>query len=525
MLGEYNSRKNVSSTSIPREPAAVNRPWKTTRAAVCLLLLAALGSYVRAEPAAFRIRLDPSVAEQPLSGRLFVFLSQRPSGREPRYGANWFGPEPFFGIDVANLAPGESCLVDDRADGFPDRLSKLERGTYRVQALLDHDFYSPHPGRGAGNVYSEVKSIYLDPADSGTIELLLDRVVETTPARESQRTKEIALRSELLSRFHDREVIEPACVLLPENYDAEPERRYPVVYLVPSFGGSHHTSIAEHLIGRPDPEAGEVEFIRVCLSGRCKWGHHVYANSATNGPRGDALVQEMIPHIDRQFRTLAAPTARFLAGHSSGGWSVLWLQVAYPDVFDATFSSGPDPVDFRDFQQVDLYADPPLSLLRDEHDQRRPIARRGNKPLLWYDDFARMDDVLGRGGQLRSFEAVFSPLGPDGLPQKLFDRRTGRINPEVAKAWRKYDIRLKLEENWPTLGPKLAGKLHITAGDLDTFYLDGAVRRLAETLRSLDSDAEIEIVPGGTHSNIITPDRARDRRRKISEIFTAHHGQ
>ena len=255
------------------------------------------------------------------------------------------------------------------------------------------------------------------------------------------------------------------------------------------------------------------------LDAECEWGHHVFADSATNGPRGQALVSEMIPAIDRQFRTVAKPAARFISGHSSGGWSSLWLQVSYPDVFGGVWSSSPDPVDFRDFQRIDLYAVPPLNMYRDPQGARRPIARRGETPVLWYDSFCKMDDVLGRGGQMRSFEAVFSPLGPDGLPRHLWDRRTGQIAPAVAKAWQPYDIRLKLERNWKELGPKLRGKLHITVGSLDTFYLEGAVVRLAAALKKLGSDARITIVPGADHFTVLTADYFRQARREMSEAY------
>ena len=98
----------------------------------------------------------------------------------------------------------------------------------------------------------------------------------------------------------------------------------------------------------------------------------------------------------------------------------------------ATWSTSPDPVDFRDFQQINLYARA-TNLFRDPDGARRPIARRGTRPVLFFDDFSRMEDVLGDGGQLRSFEAVFSPLGPDGRPRPLWDRATGAIDPEVAQ--------------------------------------------------------------------------------------------
>jgi hypothetical protein len=123
-----------------------------------------------------------------------------------------------------------------------------------------------------------------------------------------------------------------------------------------------------------------------------------------------------------------------------------------------------------------------------------------------------MEAIMGHGGQLESFEAVFSPRGPDGKPRRLWDRTTGTIDAEVAKAWEPYDIRLKLERNWTTLGPKLAGKLHVYTGDVDTFYLDGAARLLQKSLRDLGSDAVVEMFPGRDHGTIGMAVRDRIRQ-------------
>ena len=466
------------------------------------------------EPTALRSLPDGAAATPSVTGRLYVFLSQRHTG-EPRFGPNWFNPEPFFGVDVRNVRPGGACRVDQQADGFPATLAKLPAGKYRVQAILDHDFYCQNHARGVGNFFSEVAELDFDPSTTPPLDLRLTKVVSEEPFPQTNRVREVAVRSELLSRFHGREVIDRAGVALPASYDQQPERRYPVVYEIPGFGGTHRMALRYASASADD----EVEFIRVMLSGNCKWGHHVYADSATNGPRGEALVREMIPHIDATFRTVADPAARFVTGHSSGGWSSLWLQVTYPDTFGGVWSTSPDPVDFSDFQQVDLYADPPLSLYVDPQGNERPIARSGAQPVLWFASFGRMDDVLSRGGQLRSFEAAFSPLGTDGLPKRLWDRTTGRIDPAVAKAWQEYDIRLKLERNWKVLEPKLRGKLHITTGGLDTFYLNGAVEKLAQSLKDLGSDAQIVIVPGKGHGDLLTSDLRRQMRREMSAAF------
>ncbi len=508
---------------------------------LALLLVWQTGPAPAADPLRFRVQLDADMADGPINGRLFVFLSQ--GERRPRPSPfNWTRTEPFFGLEVRSFRPGTSRRIDDRADGYPHRLSELAAGQYWVKALLDHDFYCPHPDLGVGNLYSGAQKVKLDPASSGTVELFLEHVVEPQPFPESKWLNEVVIRSERLSKFHGREVIERAAVALPPSYYAMPDRRYPVVYSIPGFGGSHrivvqppgfgvtaelgtiHYDLARTYSRGPlKPEAGEVEFIWVLLSGQSKWGHHCYANSATNGPRGDALVYELIPHIDRKFRTVPAPTARFLTGHSSGGWSSLWLQVSYPQLFGGVWSSAPDAVDFRSFPQVNLYADPPMDFYHDRKGRRRPIARRGARPWLWAESFCRMDDCLGRGGLLRSFEAVFSPCGSDGLPRRLWDRQTGRIDPEVARAWQKYDIRMLLEEDWVALGPKLQGKLHVVVGELDTFYLEGAVKRLAETLRKLGSDAQIDVIPGKDHFNLPTSDCRRRFRRQMSQTYFKHH--
>ncbi len=472
-----------------------------------------------AAAAEFEVTLDPHLAAQPISGRLYVFLSQ--GADEPRFGPNWFHPEPFFRVDVKDFKPGAAQVVGDAAAGFPDKLSRLPAGSYRAQAVLSHEHYSNAPGHGVGNFFSHVTEVQITGGAADKFSLTVDQTIEAEKFPDVKWIKEVLVKSDLLGKFHHRDVLERAAVVLPASYFDQPERRYPVIFTVPSFGGSYREAL--HFAKQPpQADAGDEEFIRVVLDGQCEWGHHVYADSATNGPRGQALVSEMIPEIDRQFRTVAKPAARFISGHSSGGWSSLWLQVAYPDVFGGVWSSSPDPVDFRDFQRINLYADPPVNMYHDPQGGRRPIARRGDTPVLWYDSFCKMDDVLGRGGQMRSFEAAFSPLDADGLPRRLWDRDTGRIDPEVAKTWQPYDIRLKLERNWKELEPKLRGKLHITAGSLDTFYLEGAVVRLAETLKQLGSDAQITIVLNADHTTVLTPDYFRQARRQMTEAFRKH---
>jgi S-formylglutathione hydrolase FrmB len=307
---------------------------------------------------------------------------------------------------------------------------------------------------------------------------------------------------------------------LPASYGTSPEKRYPVLIIVPGFGGTHY-EVANRGVVKEKNSLG-VEFIRVTMNPSCARGHHVFADSANNGPFGESFTKEFLPKLDQEYRTIAAPTARFLTGHSSGGWSTLWLQTAYPEVFGGTWSTSPDTVDFTDFQRVNIYA-PSANMYRDEAGQRRPLGRDGAQVLLWTDRFCDMEHTLGHGGQMHSFEAVFSPRGEDGLPRPMWDRRTGAIDHAVAETWKKYDIRLQLEQNWATVGPQLAGKLHVFTGAEDTFFLEGAVRNLKATLEKLGSDAVVEILPGKNHFNLFFGGLDTRIHQEMASTFLKHH--
>src|SRR3974377_950938 len=80
-------------------------------------------------------------------------------------------------------------------------------------------------------------------------------------------------------------------------------------------------------------------------------------NSANVGPYGDAITQELIPQVEREFRAIGQSWARVVTGHSTGGWSSAALQIFYPDFFNGAWSFCPHPLDFRATQIVDVYGD------------------------------------------------------------------------------------------------------------------------------------------------------------------------
>lgn len=477
------------------------------RSLALLLLLPLVVPAYPEGPLEFHLTFSPEVSKEPFTGRVFVLLLNKELQGAPR-GLNWFSPEPTFARDVRDWKPGTPLVMSaGNCLGFPHALEKLPPGKYFAVAIMDFDRGAASFTTSPGNGYSKYVRVDIDPKSSGGVPLKVDQVYYPPKFPESETVKAFEMESKLLTAFHGKAMKMRAGVVLPRSWKTNPEKKYPIVYESTGFGGNHFMAAARTNSTNLDG----LEVIHVVLDATCRLGHHVFADSANNGPVGKALVEEFIPALEKQFRGEGRPGARFVTGHSSGGWSSLWLQVTYPDFFGGCWSTAPDPVDFRDFQKVNIYAD--ANVFRDAQGKERPLARNGERVLLRYQPFSDMEEIMGHGGQLSSFEAVFSPRGADGKPRKLWDRKTGAIDPETAKAWQNYDIRLILEREWTVLGPKLKGKVHVYMGDQDTFFLDGAARLLRDSQKKLGSDAVIEMFPGRHHGNLIDPAlRARMNR-------------
>lgn len=480
------------------------------RTAFALLLLAVPVRAADPKPLEFKLTFDKAACAEPFTGRVYVTFRQNPAS--PPTGLNWFRPEPGLALDVKDWKPGTPITLGAKATAFPVPLADLKAGKYHVCAVMDRDLGGIDFLSSPGNVHSKTVQLELDPAKGGTVELKLDQVAKAREFKETDTVKLFEIESKLLTKFHGKPTSLRAGVVLPPSFGKEPDRKYPVVYEVTGFGGNHFAAFGS--AARKAWDLNGTEALWVVLDANCRLGHHVFADSANNGPVGTALVTELIPALEKAFR---GSGKRATTGHSSGGWSSLWLQVAYPETFAGCWSTAPDPVDFRDFQLIDIYAKG-ANAFKDANGDKRPLARQNGKPALFFQPFSDMERYMARGGQLGSFEAVFSPRGADGKPKLLWDRDTGAINPEVAKAWEKYDIRLVLSRNWKELGPKLAGKVHVFMGDEDTFYLDGPCRLLKTELAALKSDAVVELFPNRHHGNLVD---AALRKRMNEEMAAA----
>ena len=450
----------------------------------------------------------------PEKGRLFVFFAHR-TQPEPRFRIGWAGPNPmpFFAVDVTRLQRIGRIVVPDSIIGYPiSRLRQLPGGTYVLQALLDVDTTYSFIN-APGNLYSTPRTVQWKPGGGDTLHVqLTQRIPPERLPKGSQFVRFVKIKSRLLSNFWKRVVYVRAGIILPRDYYAHPAKTYPVVYRI---GGFHtrYTAVFQMMKdGHPFRRAWEDStvppMIVVQLDGEAPFGDSYQMNSANNGPYMDVLLQELIPAIERQFRAVRNARGRFLTGESTGGWVSLALQIWNPDVFNGAWSFCPDAVDFHYLQLVDIYND--SSAFVNEYGYERPSMRMTDgEPVFSIRQEIYMENVMGRtnrfvtsGGQWGSWNAVFGPRGADGLPRPIWDPWSGKLDTAVAAYWKRFDLLAYLKAHWSTVGPRLQGKLHTWMGDMDSFYLDNALRNLQRFLAQTTnphSDAQIFFQPDAGH--------------------------
>ncbi|MCU0634010.1 MAG: hypothetical protein MUE41_03970 [Gemmatimonadaceae bacterium] len=494
-----------------------------------LVLLLPLDRPLTAQSAAPRVTvtLPTGRASAPQDGRLLLLVSTD-STREPRFQIA-DGPltQLVFGMDVTQWAPGTARTVDGSAAAYPlSSLRALPPGRYWVQALLnryqtfrraDGHVVSLPPDRGEGqqwqskpgNYHSVPRWVTIDGRTTPSL-ALTEELPAIAPPTDSKYVKHLRIRSERLSKFWGTDVFLGAHVLLPEGFDTHPNARYPLVV----YHGHFPADLGGFRTTPPDPSLVPDSSTRFRLKGYNRIQQELayqfhkdwtgpgfprvlvieiqhptpyyddsYAvNSENNGPYGDAIMYELIPEIERRFRGIGQGYARFAYGGSTGGWEAMAVQVFYPDEFNGVWAACPDPIDFRAFTVVDLTSDTNAYWLgsRWKRTPRAGMQDYLGRPTATMEEVNRHEAAIaskGRsGGQWDIWQAVYSPVGPDGYPKPIWDKATGRIDAEVARHWReRYDLVRIVTRDWATLGPKLRGKLHIYVGDMDNYWLQNAV--------------------------------------------------
>ncbi len=490
----------------------------------------------------FEISFPKENSATPIDGHVLLIIS-KDNAREPRFQVSFITTESqeVLGVDVDALAPGATAVVDASTLGYPaESLNDIPAGDYWVQAVLNvyETFHlanghtvklAPDKGEGQhwpvkpGNLYSKPVKIHFDPKSPQTVQISL---TEKIPALEKELNdvdsidgwsaandehqivdnkwvKHIHIQSDLLTKFWGRPTSIGAVVLLPDGWEEHPDAHYPVIVEQDHF----HRDLPGILAFRTTPPSASLEggalgtaknayklyqdwtagrlprVIVVSIQHATPYFDDSYAvNSENNGPYGDAITQELIPYIEKQFRGIGQGWARSVYGGSTGGWESLASQVFYPDFYNGAWVFCPDVIDFRAYMTMNVYDDKNAFWIDGAFGNvPRPSARqRDGLVLATMEQMSRYELVQGTHGrsgeQLDIWQSVFSPAGDDGYPKPIFNKRTGEIDHEVAKYWKEhYDLSAIMQRDWKTLGPKLAGKLHFYVGEADTFYLDRAV--------------------------------------------------
>lgn len=550
---------HTRSTDRPH-PAA--RRTLGARIARLVPALLALPAALAAQPRA-TVTLPTGRVAAPVHGRLLLYVSRDTTGTPRTQVSDNVATAQVYGVDVTDWTPGTTRGVDAEAFGYPlVSLRDLAPGRYRVQALLNryerftrsdgHTVLLP-PDRGEGqqmnakpgNLYSAPMTVTVTPSSRLQLALTEEIAPLPDPTRlETAYIKYVKIRSERLSRFWGREMHLAAWVTLPEGFETHPQARYPLVInhghfpsapsgwretppdanLAPDYSArfnlSGYNRIQQELgydLFKTWTGPGFPRMLLVEIQHPTPYYDDSYAvNSENNGPYGDAIMYELIPEIERRFRGLGAGWARFVYGGSTGGWESLAVQMFYPDEFNGAWVACPDPIDFRHYTVVDIYKD------RNAYYTEGPFKRTprpGTRNYLGHvattlEQMNHRELALGTksrsGDQYDVWESVYSPVGADGYPQPIWDRRTGVIDTTVAAYWREhYDLSYILKRDWATLGPKLRGKLRIYVGDMDNYYLNNAVYEVEKFLRAANPPSEAVVDYGDRDEHCWNGDHTR----------------
>lgn len=498
--------------------------------------LALLATSATAET--FRVTIPSSAAKGPFDGRVILILTPNGATEPRKQVVPGVKAAQIFGVTVDGLKAGQSAKIDTSTFGYPkEDLKQVPAGRYFVQAVL-HRYDTYHLGNGKtvklpaargagqnwrmepGNLVSTPQQISFDPAKNGEINITLDKVNPPIVAeKDTKYIRHFKFRSEKLSRFWGRDTYITGHVLVPKGFDEHPNARYPLMvnhgHFPMTVGGFRTTPPDKNLkceyserFNLPCYNRMEQEeaykfyqkwisddfprYLVVEIDHSNPYYDDSYAvNSENLGPYGDAITYEFIPALEKKFHGLGQGWARFLYGGSTGGWEALGVQVKYPDQYNGAFAACPDPIDFRKMMLTNIYTDKNMYYNIGTFNNVQRPAHRNYLGEVQYttQDENHLELVLGdknrSGGQWDVWDAVFSPMGDDGYVNPLWNKRTGEINPTVAKYWQdNYDLRHIMERDWQTLAPKLKGKIHIFVGDMDNYYLNDAVYLTEDFLKN-----------------------------------------
>ena len=487
----------------------------------------------------FNVKINNNLHTENFDGRLLLLFSNN-NAAEPRFQiSDALSTQIVLGKNVDQWAIGATQSIAEDAYGFPkERLSQVPAGDYYVQVLL-HKYETFHLKNGKvvklpmdrgegqhwnlapGNIYSKPIKIHFDPKNTEVVQLTIDQIIPPIiEPTDSKYIKHIKIQSKLLTEFWGRPMNLGAHILLPEGFDTHQNVKYPLAI----YHGHFPSDISGFSTTPPNPNLIPDTSARFNITGYNKiqeeeayqfykqwtgpnfprvlaieiqhatpyYDDSYAVNSANMGPYGDAITYELIPEIEKQFRGIGQGWARFTYGGSTGGWEALAVQVFYPNEYNGAYAACPDPIDFNHYTTINIYKDENAYYAKSDF---KDLARPSHRNYLGHinstiKETNQRELALGThsrsGDQYDVWEAVFSPMGEDGYPKRIFDKHSGTIDKSVAAYWKEnYDLAHIIKRDWPKIGEQLKGKIHLYVGDMDNYYLNNAVYTAEDMLKQL----------------------------------------
>lgn len=164
-------------------------------------------------------------------------------------------------------------------------------------------------------------------------------------AKERIKVYSRAIEGNLIGDSAERDVT----VYLPPSYQAQPGKRYPVLYMLHGFtdndsqwfGWEKHWINLHEVIDAALSEGQTKEMIVVMPNAYNRFKGSMYSSSATIGDWETFVAKELVSYIDANYRTIPGASGRGLAGHSMGGYGAIRLGMKYPEVWSAIYLLSP----------------------------------------------------------------------------------------------------------------------------------------------------------------------------------------
>lgn len=491
---------------------------------------------VAADGLKVEVTVGDGILESSTDGRVLVLFA--PQGTDPMGDTDvTSSPDYIYGQNVQGLVSGGSVTLSSGSNdttrtgvyGWPlVALDAVPAGNYSVQVFMttyetvtrsDGSTVTVHfpcgDGAPAIAAFGSPKTPVIDIEVLGGSQIVSLTFNDTVPYdnftgseiggchqgnyEDSANFKHVKIRSEALSAFWNRDMYVGANIVLPASYnDFDDSKRYPVIYEQghwPGSTGPFQYGSARGAAFTYEWDQGVFngtntsvpELIMVNFRHETPFYDDSYAvNTANLGPWGEAINEELIPHIDKTFNTVAKPYARVQEGGSTGGWESIANLIYRPDLFGVTYTSYPDSLDFHRHQDIHLY-DYTNAYFRPNGSfvpSIRGFDANGTQVIL-ATTAQENHWELSQGASSRSsrqwdtWNTVFGVQGYNNYPLEPWDKVTGEIYHEAVEYWKPFDLSKYVTSNWngpKTLGEVLQNRIYVYVGTHDDYFLNEGVQ-------------------------------------------------